>query len=526
MALYENEFDTPSPAGAAPPQPAPPAEPAAQPAAAAPAEPPAPAAAKPAEPEKPKEEGYGVGQAIIDMLAFKLGFGTPIANVTKMQLASDENKRQQATHDLAITEAKKKQMIADAGRDMAGVMIAVAKPGSPYYQDATHFMNLNKSPAVKQMLGGSLQVDPTEKTNAAGEKVFSFQVVGEDGSVRSRFEATTAEAVDRFDAGQNPEAKTVLRNTIQLKAAEQNLAIEKARQFVNESYEVKRAAGIPTTEYDKYVAIKKQFPEMSDWQAREAAGLKVEDRYKPLTQYPAYSADGQVWITVMDRNEGDKIKQIPLAGMSAAAWKAGKEKELKYDINKTWPKRDDATPLENDGRDVFEAVIEGERDVNRKVAIYETVMPEFRHWLRLHPGTVDETGKDGKPTGKQRTMTPKDVRQNLDRIINETLGTGSAAAGGAAGPQWDDGSLGSYARAKAGKPEGWRPFAPQPPVSPAAGVTVPGLYRPDQEQEMAQGALAFREYQREQAAARREKTEAGAKKLEERAKTRQSLYYP
>jgi hypothetical protein len=473
MALYENEMgnDLYAPPQAAPPEVAP-----APPQAAPPQE--NIAAGKPLpqgngnapEAAPAKEDNYGVGSAIVDMLAFKLGFGTPIANVQRLKIAGDEDARRAESHKLQVADEERKQMVDQAGRALAGPMIAVAKPDSPYYGDLTHLQAVNGAPAVKKMLGGALKVDPTDKIGKDGSKIFRVAIVGEDGQERDSFEATTSEAIDRFDATLNPAAKQAIRNHIATTVADQEGKIALARKMVDESYAVKRAAGVPTTEYDKYVDIKKQFPEMSDWQAREASGLKVEDRYRPLGTSPVPMEDGKVGIAVMDRNDGDKVKMIALPGTTWSQYKAGTKKEAEQWKNLYWPDTDEDLAHEKKAKGIFGAVLDATQDPNEQRRLMKDVLPQFREWAELHTG--EETGKDGKP----RKLTTGDMQKKLEEMIK--AGGGGAAAGGGVAATYDNGNIGMYARAKQrAAVEGGRKYLSKPPESaPPAGNAFTDLY--------------------------------------------------
>lgn len=450
MALYEettaSDIYAPQPPVAPPPT-----EPVAPPPQQAPQAPPqqqqqAPAGPPPAGTD---ESRYGIGHAIIDMMAQKLGFGTPIANVERLKVAGDENARRAESHKLQQADEERKQTIEQASRALAGPMVAVAKPDSPYYDDATHLQRINDSPAVRKMLGGAFKIADAGETGKDGKKLFQVDLVDEaTGQVKTSFKDTTAGIVDRFDASLDPKSKALIRNHISQTVQEQEIKIAQARKLVDEGYAVKRALNIPTTEYDKYMDIKKQFPEMSDWQAREAAGLKVEDRYRPLGTSPVPMEDGRVGISVMDRQEGDRIKVIPLPGTTWAQYKAGTKKETEQWKNLYWPDTDEDMAHEKKAKGIFGAVLDATQDPNEQRRLMKDVLPAFREWAELHTG--ESTDKDGKP----RKLTTGDMQKKLSEMIR-AAGGGDPSGGE---PQDDKGSIDYYERLRQRNRQSWRNF--------------------------------------------------------------------
>lgn len=454
MALYDEQQSLPAPA-AAPPAAAPP------PAAAAP-----PPGASTQPMPAAQEPSYGLKHAIVDALSQKLGFGTPIRNVETMRMAENSQRLASEQSQMALDQARKKDMLDEAAKTMAPYFLAVGKPDSRYYKDMGHFAEgVNQSEKTKAFLGGELVAQKTDKTNDKGDAIWSVGVRGKDGQMLQQFEDTTDGAMNRFDASLHPQVGAVIRGEIAKTNAEQQLKIDNLRKYADADMATKQAMGITVDAVDKWKYLKDRLPEhlrgkVSDWQLMEAAGLKIEDRYKPLSTTFVPLADDRLGMLVEDRDTR-QTKVIPVAGSTWSGYKQKTEKEALHWKNAYWPDTDEDGAHERKAKGLFAAELEAAAGVPQKRDLLDRVLPEFRTWVELQEGEVD----DGK--GGRRKLTTSDMHARLKELMK--------AAGGAAGEKApaekadDQGDWGFYKRQQQNKGKAWKNFMDEPaPEQPSA----------------------------------------------------------
>ena len=371
--------------------------------------------------EKPaakEDSSYGVGHAIVDMLAYKLGFGKPILQTQTFALQDQAAKQGAESHKVAMDEAHKKDLLAEASKTMAPGLVAIGKPDSRYHKDLGHLADvINRSNKTREFLGvNKLAVADTGQKNDRGDTVYTVGNETPYGQVNPLFEGTTQDAVDRFFGAQHPEVVAAVMAETAKTHADQQQKIETARKYEGAEWGVKKALGIEVTPYDKYLHLKQKFPEMSDWQAREAAGLKVEDRYKPIGTGPVPMADDRLGVTVLDRNDGDKVKVIPLPGTTWSGYKARTKKETEHWKNLYWPDTDEDPAHEKKAKGIFGALLDATEDPTEQRRMMTEVLPKFREWAELHAGEVD----DGK--GQVRKLTVGDMQKKLTELVGTRPG--------------------------------------------------------------------------------------------------------
>jgi len=392
--------------------------------------------------EKPaaKDDGYGVGHAIVDMLSYKLGFGKPILQTQTLALQKQAAEQGAESHRVAMEQAEKKDMLDEAKKTFAQVLPAVIKTDSRYHKDLGHLADvINRSDKTRKFLGvNKLAVTPTGEKNAAGDEEWTVGNEGPDGQVAPLFKGTAQDAVDRFFGAQHPEVVAAIMGETAKKINEDEQKIATARKYESAEMGVKKALGIATTEYDKYLHLKQKFPDMDEWQLKEASGIKIEDRYKPIGTGPVPMSDDRLGVTVMDRNDGDKIKVIPLPGTTWTGYKARTKKETEHWKNLYWPDTDEDPAHEKKAKGIFGAMLDATEDPTEQRRLMTEVLPKFREWAELNPGEVD----DGK--GQMRKLTVGDMQKKL----NELMGAGKAAnADGKKNESPDDqGDWGFYRR--------------------------------------------------------------------------------
>lgn len=364
-----------------------------------------------------QEPSYGLKHAIVDALAQKLGFGTPIRNVETMRFAEDTRRTMAQQAAMEMERQKKTELVADVARDTAGYFLATGKPDSGYYKDLGHLaQGFNKSDKVKQFMGGELVVNKTGKQAQNGDEIWSVGIKGADGQVQPQFEDTTENAMNRFEAQLHPDVRKAIYAGIQARNTDDQAKIDRARQFQSADMTTKQALGLAVTPYDKYVDIKKNFPDMDDWQAREAAGIKIDGRYKILSNTLIAMDGDRVGFLAQDRKNNDAIVKVAVPGMKMSDYKKNTKDALEKFTNMHWPIVQGETPEhEVRGKGVFAAAFDAEQDPNKQRWMFEQVLPAFRDWLEQHPGEVEETGGDGK--AKARRLTTGEMNKQLREIM-------------------------------------------------------------------------------------------------------------
>lgn len=405
-------------------------------------QPPAATAAPPAQAAQPaagpetqampagQEPSYGLKHAIVDAVAQKLGFGTPIRNVETMRFAEDTRRMIAEEHNREMAVKQQEQQVKDVARHTAGYFLAVGKPDSGYYKDLGHLAEgFNKSDKVKQFIGGELVVNKTGRTAENGDEIYSVGVKGADGQVAPQFEDTTENAMNRFEAQLHPDVRKAVYAGIQSKNASDNEKIEQARKYQSADMATKQALGLQVTAYDKYVDIKKQFPDLDDWQAREAAGIKVDSRYKILSHTLVAMDGDRVGMLAEDRKNPGKIVTVAVPGMKMSDYKKNTKETLEKFTNMHWPVTQGETPEhEVRGKGVFASAFDAEQNPDKQRWMFTEVMPAFRDWLERHSGEVEEPGKDGKPSA--RRLTTGEMNKQLREIMKGMEGGSGKAEGG------------------------------------------------------------------------------------------------
>ncbi len=413
------------------------------------------------------DDSYGLPHAIVDALSQKLGFGTPIRNVESMRLAREENARrgqvaQQAmtAQQQALDRDRQAKLVADVARDTAGYFLAVGKPTSGYYKDLNHLASgFNKSEPVKQFMGGELVVNRTGRTAATGDEIWSVGIKDSTGQVRPQFEDTTPNAMSRFEAQLHPEVRKAIYAGIEGKHAADQETIDKLKNYASADLKTKQALGLPVTAVDRYQDIKQSFPELDDWQAREASGLKVDGRYKILSHTPIAMSGDRVGLMAEDRKEPGKIVTVEIPGMKLSDYKKSTKDTLEKLTNMHWPTSAETPEHEVRGKGVFAAHFDAEQDPSKQRWMYTEVLPAFRDWLERQSGEVEETDAKGK-VGTRR-LTTGEMNGELRRLMKQ-LGAG-AGGGASSDPK------GTTAAKVADDKGSWSAYLAEPPGKPAAG---------------------------------------------------------
>nr|MCU0735871.1 hypothetical protein [Methylotetracoccus sp.] len=256
----------------------------------------------------------------------------------------------------------------------------------------------------------------------------------------------------------HPEVRKAIYAGIQARNQDNRNKIELAQKYQSADMATKQALGLQVTAYDKYVDIKNKFPDLDDWQAREAAGIKVDSRYKILSHTLIAMDNDQVGFLAEDRKEPGKIVKVAVPGMKMSDYKKNTKDTLEKFTNMHWPVIQGETPEhEVRGKGVFAAAFDAEQKPDRQRWMYTEVMPAFRDWLEQQSGEVDVPGKDGKPT--TRRLTTGEMNKQLRAIMKELDGGGEKPAEGGAETTDDQGSWDYYRRQQQGKGKDWKKYA-------------------------------------------------------------------
>jgi hypothetical protein len=127
---------------------------------------------------------------------------------------------------------------------ISGRVSAIANRNSPYFGNAEHLNDLNKSKAVQSFIGGKFNIKRTGKQAKDGKDLFNVTIADPKTSQPvTTFSTTAAGIIDRLDSQMAPGARTEMRNAV--KKEEQKVAKTLAILKENPSIQEMMVRGIP-----------------------------------------------------------------------------------------------------------------------------------------------------------------------------------------------------------------------------------------------------------------------------------------
>lgn len=411
MSLYaydENEGIVPPAPSAAAAQPPPGAAPAPQPAAEAK---PADAAAPPA------DEGYSLKHAIVDALAHRFGFGTPLRNVEQMKTAQQTSQKQLEREAFILDQAKLKAKQTNAIQHMAPFMKSIAKDTSPYFGDLKHLAEgINGSEDTMAVVGGRVDARPTGEKGKDGLEMYDWMTIDpQTGQTLSTVRVSPRELLDRFYASQAPDTQRELLKGIEESDLKDRRKAEKFMELADADPLTKMANQVALTPMEKYLYLKSindRVPgdaKLHDWQLMEQAGIKQDPEWKHVGQLVRME-DG-TYASIQEHKRTGAIRQTKIPGSS---WKALGEKAEKIGSQwkALWVDTDDDTGAVKRAKGLFGAEVElarTKKDPNLYFDLIGRVLPEYRTW-------VETLGDEEQPT-----------TSDLHAKLREIVKAGSAA---------------------------------------------------------------------------------------------------
>lgn len=381
---------------------------------------------------------HAIGDAVMN----RLGFGTPIANVERLKMQREARDMAAQEMDLRTRNVERAEAEAEAEKVMPSLLLAVSKPGSPYYRDLTHLARgVNANEKTQRFFGGKVDIKRLDEADEGGSPYFQIDTLDPaTGAVLFSTKATTEQAIDQFDATLDPKPAKAVRDATRALHASQEATVEKLRKYGDADWATKEAMGIKTTPLDKFLYLKNNLPaemqgKVSDWQLKEAAGFKDDDRWQVVGGGYLPMPDGSVGIAMRlkgtDRIETRKVPGVTWDELKTRGGGGGSEKDIRAAINEIWPETDMTDEPEAKSRGVFMAELRAAEGNEKKRDLLRRVLPDFQEWAE----TYDPAATGGK-------FSSKAARAKLVEMMKSAGGE----AGAAPGPQDDQGDMGYYDR--------------------------------------------------------------------------------
>jgi hypothetical protein len=441
----------------------------------------APQAAQPASPQqqaapeadKPKEEGYGVMHAIVDAVASRLRFGTPLLNVERSRLAQAEESRRAEATKLAMEQTKAAMKRENAFRKMAPTLISLAKEGGAYQNDLGHLAEaINADDDSQEFAGGRVAAARTGAIGANGQELWDWTTTDPKTGRTSTIKVTPQELIERSYAAQDPTAQRRMLEITKEADLKDRIAAERFMKYNSEGPLTKLAHGLALSPVEKYLYLRDENERMPtgsklhDWQLLEMAGVKQQAEWKPTGTLVPMS-DGTYGQRMFNERTGE-IKTDKVAGSSWREMKQNTASMAEKWMPTYWPKHDGMEPYELAAQGVAAVYLNGEQDPNKQRVMMNKVLFEFQDWVERSKGKIaDKSG--------ERDITRADMRAKMDELL-KAAGTGGGKDAEAPGTEeTEDDALRrrnrerNEQRERAGQAEYWKYVRGQNALTPSAG---------------------------------------------------------
>lgn len=237
----------------------------------------------------------------------------------KLGMAEEAFKNAREASALNLDAAKRLQAFQKLSTDFAPELLSMSNKQSEHYQDLTRLAPIvNRNPEYQQFFGGRLNITKAAPDDDEGKDAppkFNVEVIDpQTGAHIDSYRETAPALIDRMHATLDSKSRFALEDAVKAANLETQRKLDLFKQFGDAEAEVKQAVGLTPTIWDKYMSLKKWFPDAEDWQHRKMAGLDLPQEWETISERPLKMGNDGVGVLSKNRKDAS-IKVIPLKGV-------------------------------------------------------------------------------------------------------------------------------------------------------------------------------------------------------------------
>ena len=237
----------------------------------------------------------------------------------KLGMAEEAFKNTREASALNLDAAKRLQAFQKLSTDFAPELLSMSNKQSEHYQDLTRLAPIvNRNPEYQQFFGGRLNITKAAPDDDEGKDAppkFNVEVIDpQTGAHIDSYRETAPALIDRMHATLDSKSRLALEDAVKAANLETQRKLDLFKQFGDAEAEVKQAVGLTPTIWDKYMSLKKWFPDAEDWQHRKMAGLDLPQEWETISERPLKMGNDGVGVLSKNRKDAS-IKVIPLKGV-------------------------------------------------------------------------------------------------------------------------------------------------------------------------------------------------------------------